>query len=91
MICTEFYVIFQLDLRTCRHISWLYYALVCEVWNSNKCQPKTLESIQLCACKYILGCSITTGYEYICEDLGLETSKSRRDFYKLKCTVKLCV
>ena len=34
----------------------------CEVWNTNKCQTKALESIQLHVCtrKYILACSVTT-------------------------------
>ena len=52
---------FALDLRTRRHILMavlrpsLEYGR--EVWNANKCQAKALESIQLRACKYILGCS----------------------------------
>ena len=32
----------------------------CEVWGVNKSQTKPLESIQLRACKYMLGCSLTT-------------------------------
>ena len=56
----------------------------CEVWNINKCQDKALESIQLHAGKYILGCSITNCDESVFADLGLETFKSRRDFCKLK-------
>ena len=56
----------------------------CEVWNTNKCQDKALESIQLRAGKYILGCSVTTCDEPVRADLGLETLKSRRDFRKLK-------
>ena len=79
---------FDLDLRTRRHILMavlrpsLEYG--CEVWNTNKCQTKALESIQLRACKYILGCSITTCDEPVHADLGLETLKRRRDFRKLK-------
>ena len=65
---------FALDLRTHRHILMavlqpsLEYG--CEVWNTIKCQAKALESIQLCACKYILGCSITTCDEPVLADLG---------------------
>ena len=55
----------------------------CEVWSTNKCQDKALESIQLCACKYILGCSVTTCNEPVCADLGLESLKCRRDSHKL--------
>ena len=79
---------FALDLRTCRHILMavlrrsLEYG--CEVWNTNKCQAKALESIQLCACKYILGCSVTTCDEPVRLNQGLESLKYRRDFRKLK-------
>ena len=61
-----------------------------EVWNANKCQAKASESIQLCVCKYILGCSATTYDEPVHADLGLETLKYRRDFRKLMwyCKVK---
>ena len=62
---------------------------VCEVWNTNKCRTKALESIQLRACKYILGCSITTCDEPVLADLGLETLKYRRDFRKLKWHYKI--
>ena len=84
---------FALDLRTRRHIFMavlrpsLEYG--CEVWNANKCQAKALESIQLRACKYILGCSITTCDEPVLTDLGLETLKYRRDFRKLKWHYKI--
>ena len=33
----------------------------CEVWNANQCQAKALESIQLRACKYIMGCYANLG------------------------------
>ena len=49
-----------------------------EVWNANKCQAKASESIQLCARKYILGCSVTTCDEPVHADLGLETLKYMR-------------
>ena len=70
---------FSLDLRTRRHILMavlrpcLEYG--CEVWNGNNSQAKALESIQLRACKYILGCSITTCNEPVLADLGLEVLK----------------
>ena len=62
----------------------------CEVYNTIKCQDKALESIQLRACKYILGCSIATYDEPVLADLGLETLKYRRNFRKLKwyCKIK---
>ena len=75
-------------LRTRRHIFMavlrpsLEYG--CEVWSINKCQAKVLESIQLRACKHILGCSVTTCNEPVCADLGLEGLKCRRDFHRLK-------
>ena len=56
----------------------------CEVWNTKKCQAKALESIQLRASKYILGCSVTTCDEPVCADLGLKTLRYRRDFRKLR-------
>ena len=54
------------------------------MWGANKPQAKALESIQLQACKYILGCSVTTCDEPVRADLGLETLKYRRDLRKLK-------
>ena len=56
----------------------------CEVWIANRCQAKALESIQLCACKYILRCSVTTCDKPVCADLVLKTLRNRRDFRKLK-------
>ena len=84
---------FALDLTTRRHILMavlrpsLEYG--CEVWNTNKCQARALESIQLRACKYILGCSVTTCDEPVLADLGLETLKYRRVFRKLKWYYKI--
>ena len=49
---------FASDLKICGHIfmavlqASLEYG--CDMWKNNKCQAKALESIQLCACKYIL-------------------------------------
>ena len=70
---------FALDSRPHRHIlmavlqSSLEYD--CEVWYINKYQAKALESIQLCACKYILWCSITTCDEPVLADFGFENFK----------------
>ena len=75
---------YSLDSRSRKNIFMsilrpsLEYA--CEVWKVNKCQGKALESIQLQACKYILGCSLTTCDEPVCADLELGTLKSRRNF-----------
>ena len=44
-----------------------------EVWTTNKCQAKVLEFVQQRACKYILGCSVTTCYVPVHAVLGLET------------------
>ena len=79
---------FASEFKNCTHI---YMAMLrpsleydCEVWNTNKCQDKVLESIQLYAGKYILGCCVTTCDEPVHVDLGLETLKIRRYFHKLK-------
>ena len=54
------------------------------MWNTNKFQAKALESIQLRACKCILGCSVTTCDESVHADLGLKTLTKKRDFHRLK-------
>ena len=54
----------------------------CEMWNTNKCQAKSLESIQLPVCKYIYGCSVTTFDTPVHAHLSLETFKSGRDFHR---------
>ena len=56
----------------------------CEVWNTNMCQAKALESIQLHASKQIFRCFVTTCDEPVHADLGLKTLINRRDFGKLK-------
>ena len=56
----------------------------CEVWNTNKCQAKALESVQLRACKYILGCFVTNCDESVRANLRLKTLKNRRYFGKVK-------
>ena len=60
-----------------------------EVWNANTCQTKALESIDLSACKYILGCCITTCDEPVCAYSDLKTLRYRRDFCKLKWYCKV--
>ena len=84
---------FALDLRTRRHLlmAVLRPSLEngCEVWNTNKCQAKDLESIQWHACKHILGCSMTTCDKPVLSELGLETLKYRIDFCKLKWYYKI--
>ena len=75
---------FALDLRTHRHILMavlrpsLEYG--CKVRNVNKSQAEAFKSIQLHACKYILGCSVTTYDEHVRADLGLETSNIGETF-----------
>ena len=44
-----------------------------EMWNSNQCQAKALESIQLRACKYILGCSGAMCDEPACVHVDLNS------------------
>ena len=56
----------------------------CEVWNTNKCQAKVLESIQLHACEHILGGSVTTCEEPVRADLSLKTLRNSTHFHKLK-------
>ena len=62
----------------------LQFEYGCEVWNANKYLAKALEFIQLPACKYILGCSVTTCDKPVREDLGSEKLKCKRDFRILK-------
>ena len=45
----------------------------CEVWTTNECQAKALESFQLHTCKYILVFSVTACTEPVHADLGLKT------------------
>ena len=59
------------------------------MWNTNRCQAKALESVRLRACKYTLGCSVTTCDEPVCTDLGLKTWRNGRDFSRLKWCCKV--
>ena len=55
-----------------------------EVWEGNKSQAGSLESIILDGAKRILGCSSKTCNEAVRGDIGLDTLQSRRDRAKLK-------
>ena len=56
-----------------------------EVWEGNKSQAGSLESIILDGAKRILGCSSKTcSNEAVRGDMGLGTLQSRRDRAKLK-------
>ena len=60
-----------------------------EVWDGNKSQAGSLESIILDGAKRILGCSSKTCNEAVRGDMGLDTLQSRRDRAKLKWWYKL--
>ena len=60
-----------------------------EVWEGNKSQPGSLDSIILDGGKRILGCSSKTCNEAVSGDMGLDTLQSRRDREKLKWWYKL--
>ena len=55
-----------------------------KVWEGNKSQAGSLESIILDGAKRILGCSFKTRNEAVRGDMGLDTLQSRRDRAKLK-------
>ena len=59
------------------------------MWEGNKSQAGSLESIILDGAKRILGCSSKTCNEAIRGDMGLDTLQSRRDTAKLKWWFKL--
>ena len=56
----------------------------CEVWNTDECQSKALKLIQLCACKYILRCSVATCDDPVHAGLGLVNLKPKAVFCELK-------
>ena len=60
-----------------------------EVWEGNKSQAGSLESIILDGAKRILGCSSKTCNEAVRGDMGLDTLQSHRDKAKLKWWYKL--
>ena len=55
-----------------------------EVWEGNKSQAGSLESIILDGAKRILGCSSKTCNEAVRGDMGLDTLQNRKDRAKLK-------
>ena len=59
------------------------------MWEGNKNQAGSLESIILDGAKRILGCSSKTCNEAVRGDMGLDTLQSRRDRAKLKWWYKL--
>ena len=60
-----------------------------EVWEANKAQASSLESVVLGGAKRILGCSSRTCNEAVRGDMGLESLQGRRDKAKLKWWYKL--
>ena len=60
-----------------------------EVWEVNKSQAGSLESIILVGAKQILGCSSKTCNEAVRGNMGLDTLQSHSDRAKLKCWYKL--
>ena len=60
-----------------------------EVWEGNKSQAGSLESIILDGAKRILGCSSKICNKAVKGDMGLDTLQSRRDSAKLKWWYKL--
>ena len=62
-----------------------------EVWEGNKRQAGSLESITLDGAKRILGCSSKTSNEAVRGDMGLDTLQSCRDRAKLKWWYKLAL
>ena len=60
-----------------------------EVWEGNKSQAGSLESIILDGAKRILGCSSKTCNEAVRGDMGLDTLQCHRDRAKLKWWYKL--
>ena len=59
------------------------------MWDGNKSQAGSLESVILDEAKRILGCSSKTCNEAVRQDMGLDTLQSRRDRAKLKWWYKL--
>ena len=72
-------------MSACRHLLLSVIRLNIEygneVWEGNKSQAGSLESILLDGAKRILGCSSKTCNEAV---MGLDTLQSRRDRAKLK-------
>ena len=60
-----------------------------EVWEGNKSQAASLESIMFGGAKRVLGCSSKTSKEAIWGDMGLEFLQGRRDKHKLSWWYKV--
>ena len=60
-----------------------------EVWEGNKCQAASLESIMLEGAKHVLGCKSKTSNKAIWGDMGLEFLQGRLDKRKLSCWYKV--
>ena len=60
-----------------------------EVWEGNKAQVATLESVMIGGAKRILGCSSSTCNEAVRGDMGLDSLQGRRDTAKLKWWYKV--
>ena len=61
------------------------------MWEGNKSQAGSLESIIFDGAKRILGCSSKTCNEAVRGDMGLDTLQSCRDRAKLKWWFKLAI
>ena len=87
---------FIVDIYECKHYRLLLLSVIrpsieygSEVWEGNKSQAGSLESIILNGAKRILGCSSKTCNEAVRGDMCLDTLQSRRDRAKLKWWYKL--
>ena len=60
-----------------------------EVWEGNKSQAASLESIMLGGAKYVLGCSSKTCNEAVWGDMGLKVFQGRCDKRKLRWWYKI--
>ena len=60
-----------------------------EVWEGNKSQAASLESIMLGGAKCVLGCSSKTCNEAVWGDMSLEVLQGRRDKRKLRWWYKI--
>ena len=84
----------NINLSACRHLLLSVFRpsteYGSEVWEGNKSQTGSLESIILDDAKLILGCSSKKAVnEAVRGDMGLDTLENRRDRAKLKWWYKL--
>ena len=59
------------------------------MWEGNKAQAATLESVMIGGAKRILGCSSRTCNEAVRGDMGLDSLQGRREKAKLKWWYKV--